>query len=535
VCAACGQFHDADRPGSRPRFGAGAAPGFSPPPGGTAPPSPSAGIRTRSGDRPGGCIVLLLIVVLPIVVAIAAVGLAIRSGSDDASDAAVGATDLSPNSGDLLVLPGDLGADPSVVTLATRIGGDSERVVALVDLEDGPVWEAAVVPDDVYSAQLVATDDLVIAALGRHVVALDRADGSVAWEAEATDEVDPSCTDCLLVLDGTLVVLARDGEVVALDLASGEEIWAHVFTSVIGRMVPVGDAVLLVDDPPLDTPGAALSMVLVRPSDGEELSRFAPGCPDEVHRGAEYSISTSPSAPIIPIPDTDDVVLVYGSTSSCVQRWTVTSGEQRWSRTVEARLDWFDFEDRPWALGSTEVVLAGYEDWLVVGLAEGGIEVVPAPEGNLNDPRVAIVGDVFVGATSTTRGTAEWTLVAHDLRGGEERWARDLGPDAVPLVVAARSSSQTVVDLTGFALTTDGDALRLLTAGPPGPRFEVESIDPATGEGEVVGVAPVRTDSPMSVGVRLDTIRGDDVLVDADGVFHVIDLTTGAITVAWGR
>ncbi len=478
-----------------------------------------------------GCFVVLTVVV-PLVIVIAVV-ISALGGSDDASDDAGG--DLAPSSGDLFVLPGDLGADPAGVVMATPIG-ESRRVVALVGLEDGPVWQAPVVPDDVYSGQFAATDDVVLASLGREVIGLDRATGAVLWEGEASDEVHPFCAECFTLVDDTLVVLGADGEVTAFAPDSGEVLWSYRFASVSGRAVPMGDAVLLVDDGPEDDRSVALTMTLVRPSDGEELSRFSPGCLDESITGAEYSISSTPRSPIIPVPGTQDVILVYGWSSSCVQRWDVTTGEPRWSRFVaDDHLDAFDFEDRAWAVDETQLVLSTRAGWLVVGLAEGGTRYVPAPADTTPSATVALDGDHFVAAVSSTRGTPEWSLVAHDLRTGDPIWDRLLGPDAEPAVVGAGSSSAYVYDSALFALLPVGEDLRLLTIGPPGPRFEVSEIDPASGEGEIVGVAPIRTDSPTSVGARIDTVRDDKALVDVDGVLHVLDLATGEVGTTWGR
>jgi hypothetical protein len=170
-----------------------------------------------------------------------------------------------------------------------------------------------------------------------------------------------------------------------------------------------------------------------------------------------------------------------------------------------------------------------------VGLAEGGARAVPAPADTTPSATVALAGDRFVAAVSSNRGSPEWSLVAHDLRSGEPLWDRLLGPDHAPAIVGPQSTSAYVYDSTLFALLPVGDELRLLTVGPPGPRFEVSEVDPASGEGEVVGVAPLRTDTPTSAGARIDTVRDGLALVDVDGVLHVLDLATGAVGTTWGR
>ncbi len=480
--------------------------------------------------------VVVVTVVFPVVAILIAVFVSI-SGDDgvDSSVEGVAGTDLSPTSGDLLVLPGDLADDPQVVTMATPIGVDG-RVIALVDLADGPVWEAAVVPDDVYSAQMVATDEVVVASLGRRVVGLDRADGTVLWEGEASDVVDPFCTACFALVDGTLLVRGTDGEVTVFDPATGDLLWSHRFTSVSGQAVVVGDAVLLVDDKPEDQPEAAVSMVLVDPADGSELSRFAPGCVDTRDPDTTRSVYASPDLPVIPVPDSDDVVIVYGSHPSCVQRWTVTTGEQRWSNLAESAFDWYGTDEQPWAMGRSELVIAGLESWVVVGLSEGGLREVPVPPDSAAEPQVQMVGDdLFVGAVTDNRGTPEVALVAHDLRSGAEAWTHRLGPDAVLAEVGPQSTTESVYDGPLVAPLVVGEELRLLAIGPPGPRFELLDVDLADGEAETVGVAPLRAENPDSVSARIDTLRDGHAVVDADGVIQVVDLGTGAVGAAWGR
>ncbi|HEU5149985.1 MAG TPA: PQQ-binding-like beta-propeller repeat protein [Iamia sp.] len=497
VCGLCGQVHDA-----------------------------------TPGRPPGAGWVVLVAVAVPLVVVLVVVGLVLRGGDDEAT---AGGDDLRPTTGDLLVLPGDLAADPTVVTLATTPGAEG-RVVALVALADGPVWTAPVVPDDVYSAQFAVTDDVVLASLGRTVVGLDRGTGTVLWEGEASDEVHPFCVDCFVVVDDTLVVVGNDGEVTAFDPPSGEVLWSHRFASPGGRVLPLGNAVLLVDDGPEDDVTAALTLTLVRPGDGETLARLTPGCVEGVIPGSERSISASPRNPIVPVPGTDDVVLVYGNVVSCVQRWDVTTGEQRWSRSLpDVHLDAHDVEDRAWAVNDTRLVLAGRAEWVVVGLAEGGARVVPAPVDTAPSAMVALAGDRFVAAVGSTRGTTEWSLVGHDLGDGAPLWEVPLGPDAVPAVVGPESSAADVAGDVLFAVVPGGDGLRLLTVGPPGPGITVRAIDPDAGEGEEVGTTAIGTDRPDLVRARVDTVRDGRAVVEAGDALHVVDLATGTVDVTWGR
>jgi hypothetical protein len=89
-------------------------------------------------------------------------------------------------------------------------------------------------------------------------------------------------------------------------------------------------------------------------------------------------------------------------------------------------------------------------------------------------------------------------------------------PRATP-VAPARSTRTSGCDATIFALLAGEDRLG------------------DTGEGAVTGVSSIRTDSPTSLSVRIDTVRDGLALVDAGGVLQVVDLATGEVGVAWGR
>jgi len=559
VCATCGRFHHGELDGpaapppppgpppAPPGAGSGAGPFGggpfgAPPPTGTgtrqgndatvAGPAFGAGgpkptpRRSRTGNGVG-CIVVLVILVALVGPLVAGVVIYLRTdGSGDSSSDS--SSDLSPSSGDLLVLSGEQG--PLRAVILASVVGSSDRVVALTTLDGEVAWQAAVVPGDVYSAQFEVTDDLVLASLGHLIVALDRDTGAERWRIEAPDEVRSDCDECFaLVGDDGLLAVSVDAQASVVALDTGALRWAERLTSPSGTARAFDGNVLVTDE--ADAPPAQIAVALLDGSTGDELVRFAPTCPDPAFPDQPDIVLTPYlSTPITRIPGTDDVVLAFGSGRICAQRWDVPTGQVQWSRTAdEVGIS----SDAPGAVSATELVLPGSEQQLVrIGLSEGSISTIALPPDTQPSGPLAVVGSRLVAALQTTRGTPTWVLTAFDLRSGAEQWSRPLSRDLEPFALDSPFSSVSISEGTSaFVTVVDGDRLALVTVTAAGRRVTTERIDPATGDGEVVGTAAFRTSyESTSHQVRIDDVAPDRVVLTADSVIQVLDLTTGSIT-----
>ncbi len=295
VCISCGLFHTTDPaagepppppvpplppvppvppvpppppPGPAGPFGAGAVGGasfgatgatsFGTPPPGAAPGGPfSAGpqqvaappIRKKRGGI--GCLLVVMVLLL-VGIGGAIAGVAwLVDAVDEAGTVGPDGNRFRPLGGEVAVLRDDDGEPEEVVALASVYGtGDRTVVLAEPDDEGGEViWDAPLVPDDVYSARFVATDDVVVAGLGRKVLGLDRATGETTWQSDLPDVLSPSCTDCLTLVGDHVVAFTADAQVTVLDPADGSAPWSRRLESASGWVKPFGDRLLVVDEP----------------------------------------------------------------------------------------------------------------------------------------------------------------------------------------------------------------------------------------------------------------------------------------------
>ncbi|HYI62381.1 MAG TPA: PQQ-binding-like beta-propeller repeat protein [Acidimicrobiales bacterium] len=556
VCPGCGLFHHVgdSGPGLPPPppspppptplggpgaaapggpFGAGAAVGAGVPTfGPTAPPAagttPTPGRRRRRG--PGlGCLLALVILAATLV----PIGFAVYQAGRAVSRAGGGDTDLelTVTTGDSEVVTGAGGRPTEVVGLAQPVGS-GDRVVARVAIDGEVAWTAPVVPADVYSAQFRVTDDLVLASLGAEVVALDRATGASRWRASASDEVDPRCRHCFAVLGDTLVVLGRDATVTALDVADGSGRWSRRLESPRGSTHVVGGTLLVVDQVDLSGPA---SLAVTDPATGEVGGRITPSCPDPAYP-AELAqvIAFQPDSPVIPVPGSDDVVLAFGSTTTCVQRWTLPDPRMRWSRAAELGSG---LTDPTTTADGTDLVISDSSALVHVGLSEGSMTALPLPRDTAPAGPAVLAGGRLVTAVTSSRGTARLSLLAFDLRRGEALWDRALPRGVEAFDLSPDRSTETLFagDARFLLAPAGADDVALVTLASPGQRLTVEHVAVATGRARPVGrdTFALRYEGSTSPSARIERVTGGRVVFTTESIPQVLDLATGRVTEGW--
>lgn len=573
VCQSCGLFHHAelashDEPAPPPPPPPAGSGGFAGPfgaPGAASPPPPPSGgggipgpfgaggaatagagqVRQGTyGSTAGpafatvptgptkrgklGCVIVAFIVVVPIVAILGGITLAVRSVRD-ASRSAFTESDFVPTTGDLQVLSVD-GVPTEVVAMGSR-PGTTARSIALVDISGEVRWSAGIVPPDVYSAQFAVTDDVVIVSLADEVIGLDRADGAELWRTEVTDVVDPRCPDCLAVVDGVLSVLSRDAQLTAIDPASGESVWSRRLESVSSRVVPFEDQLLVIDDDP--AADGAPTVFVTAPATGEVTTSFAPSCPHpSFPPESNVTVELDTRAVVEPIPGTSDIVVAFGTSASCVERWTPREAARRWSTAGELSI----FLDPQVAISASDMVVATGDALVTVGLSEGTVTELPLPPDTRADGPVDLIGTTAVVSLQTSRGSTRFQLTAFDIRSRTVLWDRPFDSDEAPFPLDPNRSSETL--FTGYlryVVVPGDDELRLASFTQAGRQVAVESIDLATGRSTPVGRTAweTRFSASSSPSVRIEAVIGDRVVFTGEGIFQILDSTDATISESW--
>lgn len=544
VCPSCGLFrHVGDEPAATPSplppppppgptgpFGAGAGGGTADPP---STPTRRRRISVRRGTGAGlGCVlplVILAAVLVPVGIGIWGIARAVS----DAVDSARGNPELTITTGDNEIVT-DADGRPTEILALAQPAGATNRVVTRATLDGEIAWQAPVVPPDVYSAQLRRTGDLVLASLSDQVVALDGRTGTELWRLTVSDEVDPRCRDCFAVLGDVLVVLSRDAHITAVDLTGGDTLWTRRLDSPRATIHVVGGTLLVLDEPA--DGGAPAALVATDPATGEEEGvRITPACPDPSYPSElDQFVDFAPGSLVLPIPGSDDVVLVFGFGSTCVQRWTVPGGEMRWSRATGVGAS---FTDPSVASDGADMVISDSSVLVHVGLSEGSVTALPLPQDTSPTGVGVVTGGRLVTAVRSSRGTTRWSLLAIDLRSRETLWERALPRGVEAFDLSPDRSSDTLFSGSArFLLTAgDDDGVALVTLASPGQRFTVEGIDAATGQGRQLGrgTFAVRYAGSTSPSARIELVTGGQVVFTTEGIPQVLDLATGRITASW--
>jgi hypothetical protein len=389
------------------------------------------------------------------------------------------------------------------LTLQER-GEGTVRRLAMVELgadESSVLWTSEPLPSDAYEVTVVERAGALVAVVDSELRALDALTGDERWRTRLRDRLAPSCERCVAVVDDVVVARTDDAYVVAYDLASGEQRWERRLRSTIATMAVIGGGVVVVDDP--ENPSGRTAATLLDPATGRPLQATAPSC--EPGDAKPWAIELAPSTPVLAVAGTDDAVAAFGFGATCVVRWHPASGEVRWSVEVPAS---GSFRDDDLLLGPEHLVLADGASALVsVALTDGAVRSLEVPPDTRAVPR-AIVDDLLVATTATTRGTPRHGLAAWNLVSGGRRWAARPAPDAEPVSSRSSSSSDALFDGSPRSLLATGPGrMHLLVFDGADRTVTSYAIDLNTGA--TADVRP-RGFDPDGIGTPLLAVEGVD-------------------------
>lgn len=395
-----------------------------------------------------------------------------------------------------------VGASPAVLALSSRERADTDPVIVDVRLiglgpGSGPRWVSG--PYE-YSGQPRVTQAGATAYLdlGREVVALELADGSVRWRREVIGGgvvVDVGADDLISTSSTTLQSLrAADGSVRwSLPLGSSE----HVL--VAGERLATSEAV-----------DGKLQVTPVDRATGQEGRTAIVSCGGRgVGRGhAGWAV-----------PGTNDVVVLPADGVGCAARVDLAAGSVRWS--VPAPPGEWTLDDEQFLVGDGRHLALQLRRGLitVLDLGTGAERRIEPPPGQRYGVAALLSGTLVVDVVGES-GTDGGGVAGLDPASGRVVWTR-------PLPVGVVGASRALVTQFGVqpqatsALVAGPDRLRRYwvenVAGLPAVRGE--TIDPRTGAvseattttmGAVASIAPF---FPMGTTSGILTVRWGDAIV----------------------
>ncbi len=160
------------------------------------------------------------------------------------------------------------------------------------------------------------------------LTALNRSDGSTAWEIALAYGLNPAyrCEQgaCLQVFGEQVVARLKDGTLMALDAASGRALWTKRLNATDGGVLTIAGNPAVVDS--IDSASNAARLEVFDARSGEIILQITPRF--ERERGSPVAARVSDA--YVLSPDGHFLYVVGGASAAAVWKFDTRSGEQVW-------------------------------------------------------------------------------------------------------------------------------------------------------------------------------------------------------------
>jgi outer membrane protein assembly factor BamB/DNA-directed RNA polymerase subunit RPC12/RpoP len=395
------------------------------------------------------------------------------------------------------------------------------RVVMLDATRRVERWRSRTFSDSFTNITMVADDTRMYVADQDQLVALNRADGSVAWELSLPYGVstDYQCqfNACLRVFGDRVVARLKDGTLQAMDAATGKPAWTKQLNYTSGGMFDALGSPAIVDT--LDGKNTEATFYVFDTSAGEVKQQIAPECAQTsggASLRADYPFASDTWQTTA---DGKSLIVIKDGSAPCAWKYDLATGSETWRYTGNRNAD--AGEKLPFM--SQDVILMSDDGIYINAMGsdailhrldmQTGAHSVLFKETRYNvTPLRANAGMVYVIAVPTFDNTKR-ELWAMDAISGEKRWQSRLK--------AAHSFDKLILEPASaglFLMQTQYEEKAVL--------FDV--IDPQTGASK--GQQRVDMNNAVLSGQFLD---GDTAWLNFSTRLHEVDMTTGTVKSTW--
>lgn len=366
---------------------------------------------------------ITLIIALPILIGLLSVTQAghvfkaLISGDVPAALTAIPLIGENLNIGESAILaPTSDGMPPDIIVLATHypLNNDQyeDRLIALKS--DSPTlrWQSESLGKATYRVPILADADRVYTLHETELIALNRSNGSLAWETVLPDVVSPNtCQNCVQLWENIVFTLSDDGTLLATDAQTSKELWNYRGIEDSPRgLYHLGGRVAFLDD---DENNDGL-LRFFDPQTGE-METLQPVC--NVGHGPNYADWTTP---LYPSPDGNSFYIILSFADTCAQRWDANKNEQLWSVSIPGPVH------DPAVLITPQTVYIG-EDNLIVSMdaKTGDMRTLIEEEDYTFVPLEATQDSLLVRATRQ-RGSKRFEIRSVNSADGSTNWTFNL-------------------------------------------------------------------------------------------------------------
>jgi hypothetical protein len=239
------------------------------------------------------------------------------------------------NFGPLAMLPSDDDTTPDFVSVAGA-ADDTDRLV-YVDLESDPAlrW-MAIIPGDagtyVYN-QFLGDGTRVYLNLEAKIMAFNREQGALLWEAAVADEIQHNiCPGCFQLFGDKIVTLSAGGDLEAWNVETGARVWNISLEETPRQIVNFGG-----NPGVLDRVEGEVAFNVFNAADGSLADRFTPACPNEPFPDSPQVVGIYDK--ILGLPNGEGALFFAGIFDpGCIQYWQPGGDAAAWEATFRSEI-----------------------------------------------------------------------------------------------------------------------------------------------------------------------------------------------------
>ncbi len=377
-------------------------------------------------------------------------------------------------------------------------------------------------PGDGYANGIASGPDLIYAANATDLLAYQKSDGSLAWQAQMPDKVNYG-SDTLLVADGRVITNNADQTIQAYDAETGQLVWSKRLSGYDRSLRRMGNFLVVIDYIDNDY---HYGLIFLDPATGDQKNLITPTCTYN-----DYTSDLDTDTGLVYDQVENALYLVYNSSYGCVQRLDLTSGQTAWSASAKNNFN-FSPDGFQYLMTGSSLYFSNDNDLLVVDKSAGSMQVLLTnPDYSLLP--LSMAGDKLIVRARRTRGSERFELWGVEAASGSLAWRLDM-QGASPIDPPNEMSG--LIDDSGsgwtWKLAPSGLVLIKFQAKPN--QLMLETFNPADGTSQ--GKQTIALNRVSGDFYSIPTViawQDSTVYLSLESNIYALDVTTGKLKLVY--
>jgi len=413
-----------------------------------------------------------------------------------------------------IIIPAMQDTAPDVISLFYNTN-DETRLLGRVSRADGKLaWKTDPLPGDGYVDDMASDGERVYAVVESDLLAFNSTDGSLAWKTALPDKLDAG-EDNLIIQDGMVIVMTMDRSIQAYEATTGKEAWSRPLLSYARGLRFMGEWLMILD---YVADGHDFNIFLLDPADGSEERVIFPACESE----SSWEENLEDESGIVHDTATGALYLFFGSSSGCIQRYDLGSGQLTWQTPSDEPFNTtfygFNYFQSPATIffgnDSRLYALDKQSGRLKLLLQDDAYEMAP----------LALSGDSLLTLARRAKGSERFELWGVDSASGKRTWQL-IPENARPIDPPHEMSGLVDKDESGWTWQLTPTGLRLIEFQADPNQLALTTYNPADGSKLGEETVPIKDVSGefYSVPVIVGWHAGELYFV-LEGQVYVLDV-----------